>query len=110
MWADAAVLFKCPTLMQDLSSRRATVLEYWNSVVASDCSSREGLKTATILITREILKERNVRVFNNKLVVLQQWNMGFPLCSQSGTNLWTHQEDIQEMDSSQEMVKGPYGT
>ena len=33
----------------------------------------------------------------------QQWNMGFPLCSQSGTNSWAHQEDVRDMDSSQEM-------
>ena len=66
VWADAAVWLKCPTLMQDLASGRATVLEYWNSVVASDCSSRQGLRTATILITWEIWKERNARIFNNK--------------------------------------------
>ena len=29
--------------------------------------------------------------------------MGFPLCSQNGTNLWAHQEDKQDMDSRQEM-------
>ena len=69
MWAEAAVWLKCPNLMQDIGSGKPTVLEFWNSAVNSACSSRQGLMTAAILITWEIWKERNARVFNNKFVM-----------------------------------------
>ena len=69
VWAATSVWLKCPNLMQDLGSGRPNVLEYWNSVVNSACSSRQGLKTAIILITWEIWKERNARMFNNKFAM-----------------------------------------
>ena len=69
VWADMAIWLKCPNLLQDIGSGRPTVLDYWKASVASNCSSREGLTTATILITWEIWKERNARVFNNKFIM-----------------------------------------
>ena len=53
--------------MTCLGSDRQTVCEYWKALAVVQSSSRKGLKTAIILITWEIWKERNTRVFNNKL-------------------------------------------
>jgi hypothetical protein len=49
-----------------MGSNRAKVLDYWQATARSPSSSPKGLKTAITLITWEIWKERNERVFNNK--------------------------------------------
>ena len=51
--------------MQSLGVSKPTVFDYWNDLAATPSTSRKGLKSAIILITWEIWKERNARVFNN---------------------------------------------
>ena len=51
--------------MQGLGVTKPTIFDYWKDLAATLSPSREGLKTAIILITWEIWKERNARVFNN---------------------------------------------
>ena len=41
-------------------------MDYWLAVSKSTTSSPNGLRSAITLITWEIWKERNERVFNNK--------------------------------------------
>ena len=55
--------------MQDLGTARATVYDYWKAVSDTSSVSRKGLKTAIILITWEIWKERNARIFTNKFTM-----------------------------------------
>ena len=47
-------------------SFRPKVVDYWLAVSKSTTSSPNGLRSAITLITWEIWKERNERVFNNK--------------------------------------------
>ena len=54
IWAEATSWLKCPSILQGLGVSKPTVFEYWKDLVASSSPSREGLKTATILITWEI--------------------------------------------------------
>jgi hypothetical protein len=42
------------------------VLQYWHAITKSPTAYPQGLHSAIILITWEIWKERNARVFNNK--------------------------------------------
>jgi hypothetical protein len=42
------------------------VVQYWHAATKSPTACPQGLKSAVILITWEIWKERNARVFNNK--------------------------------------------
>jgi hypothetical protein len=41
-------------------------MDYWHAIAKTPSSSPKGLQTAIMLITWEIWKERNERVFNNK--------------------------------------------
>jgi hypothetical protein len=56
----------CPSLLNDLGTRRDTVLQYWHAITASSSAYPKGLQTAVILIRWELWKERNARFFNNK--------------------------------------------
>jgi predicted negative regulator of RcsB-dependent stress response len=49
-----------------LGSGRETVLHYWSAIAKALTSSPKSLLSAIALITWEIWKERNARVFNNK--------------------------------------------
>ena len=51
--------------MQGLGVAKPTIFDYWKGVAITASASRKGLRTAIILITWEIWKERNARVFNN---------------------------------------------
>jgi hypothetical protein len=42
------------------------VLDYWHAIAKTPSSSPKGLRTAIMLITWEVWKERNERVFSNK--------------------------------------------
>jgi hypothetical protein len=53
-------------LLNDLGSGRETVLHYWHAITGSPTAHPQGLKTAVTLITWELWKERNDRIFNNK--------------------------------------------
>ncbi|XP_071683637.1 uncharacterized protein [Lolium perenne] len=66
IWAAAAFWLSCPDLMGSLGEGRAKVLDYWQAITSTTTSSPKGLRSAVILITWEIWKERNERVFNNK--------------------------------------------
>ena len=65
IWADASVWLKCPALMQSIGVVKPTILDYWKDLALTPSPSCSGLKTAIILITWEIWKERNARIFNN---------------------------------------------
>ena len=65
IWNAAASWLSRPSLGQDMGSGRPTVLQYWHSTAKSPTACPKGLKTAIILITWEIWKERNARAFNN---------------------------------------------
>jgi hypothetical protein len=52
--------------MRCLGTGRPKVLEYWQAIARTPTSSPKGIQTAIILISWEIWKERNERVFNNK--------------------------------------------
>jgi hypothetical protein len=52
--------------MSSLGEGRAKVIDYWQAITSTTTSSPKGLRSAVILITWEIWKERNDRVFNNK--------------------------------------------
>ena len=69
IWGDAALWLHCPTLMQDLGTSRATVNDYWKAISNTSSISRKGLKTAITLITWEIWKERNARIFSSKFTM-----------------------------------------
>uniref|UniRef100_A0ACD5VL99 Uncharacterized protein n=1 Tax=Avena sativa TaxID=4498 RepID=A0ACD5VL99_AVESA len=49
-----------------MGSDRPKVIDYWQATARSPASSPKGLKTTIMLITWEIWKERNERVFDNK--------------------------------------------
>ena len=66
IWSEASIWLHCPSIMQSQASSKPTILDYWKDVVAMPSPSRKGMKTAVILITWEIWKERNARIFNNK--------------------------------------------
>ena len=65
IWLAAASWLSCPSLVQDLGTGRATVLDFWKAGIRSPTAHPKGLKSAFMLITWEIWKERNARVFNN---------------------------------------------
>jgi hypothetical protein len=44
----------------------SSCLDYWQVITSTTPSSSKDLRTAVILITWEIWKEKNERVFNNK--------------------------------------------
>lgn len=66
IWRQAVAWLSCPSLVQDLGSGRQTVLQYWQAAALSPTAHPQGLKSAITLITWELWKERNARVFNNK--------------------------------------------
>ena len=66
IWTAAASWLSCPDLLRCLGTGRPKVLDYWNAIAKTPSSSPKGLRTAIMLITWEIWKERNERVFNNK--------------------------------------------
>jgi hypothetical protein len=66
VWQQAASWLSCPSLLNDLGSGRETVLHYWHAITGSPTAHPQGLKTAVTLITWELWKERNDRIFNNK--------------------------------------------
>ena len=55
--------------MQSLGTTKPTIFEYWQDLAATPSPSHKGLKTAIILITWEIWKERNARVFNKNFTM-----------------------------------------
>jgi hypothetical protein len=65
IWQQTASWLFCPSLVQDMGSGRETVLQYWNAITSSPTAHPFQLKTAVTLITWELWKERNTRVFNN---------------------------------------------
>ena len=65
IWTDVSAWINCPTLLQSLAATKPTIFDYWKDLAVVPSTSREGLKTAIILITWEIWKECNVRIFNN---------------------------------------------
>ena len=62
----AAAWLSCPTLVQNLGTGRATVIDYWNAISQTPTAHPKGLKTAIILFSWELWKERNARAFSNK--------------------------------------------
>ncbi|KAK1610430.1 hypothetical protein QYE76_034103 [Lolium multiflorum] len=76
IWIAAASWLDCPDLIRCLGAGRSRVLDYWHAIAKTPTSSPKGLRTAIMLISWEIWKERNERVFNNKsslpLVVMQK--------------------------------------
>ena len=66
IWSAAASWLSCPELLLNMGSGRSKVVDYWQALARSPSSSPKGLKTAIMLITWEIWKERNERVFNKK--------------------------------------------
>ncbi|KAM0878571.1 hypothetical protein ACQ4PT_034795 [Festuca glaucescens] len=66
VWQHAATWLSCPSLLLDLGSGRESVLQYWHAITRSPTACPEGLKSAVTLITWELWKERNARVFSNK--------------------------------------------
>lgn len=76
VWQHAANWLSCPSLLLDLGSGRESVLHYWHAITRSSTACPEGLKSAVTLITWELWKERNARVFSNKasmpLAVMQK--------------------------------------
>uniref|UniRef100_A0ACD6AK74 Uncharacterized protein n=1 Tax=Avena sativa TaxID=4498 RepID=A0ACD6AK74_AVESA len=66
IWSAAATWLSCPDLLLSIGSDRPKVIDYWQAIATSPASSPKGLRTAIMLITWEIWKERNERVFNNK--------------------------------------------
>jgi hypothetical protein len=53
-------------LLLDLVLGHESVLQYWHAITRSPTACPEGLKSAVALITWELWKERNTRVFSNK--------------------------------------------
>ena len=51
--------------MQSMQTHKPTVLDYWKELSATPSPSFKGLQIAIILITWELWKERDARVFNN---------------------------------------------
>ena len=66
IWSAAASWLSCPELLLSMGSGRPKVVDYWQALARSPSSSPKGLKTAIMLITWEIWKERNERVFSKK--------------------------------------------
>jgi hypothetical protein len=66
IWNAAASWLTCPDLTLCLDTVRPKVFEYWQAMANTSTSSPKGLRTAIMLISWEIWKERNERVFNNK--------------------------------------------
>uniref|UniRef100_A0A453RS56 Reverse transcriptase domain-containing protein n=1 Tax=Aegilops tauschii subsp. strangulata TaxID=200361 RepID=A0A453RS56_AEGTS len=66
IWTAAASWLSCPDLINSIGEGRPKVVDYWLAVSKSTTSSPIGLRSAITLITWEIWKERNERVFNNK--------------------------------------------
>jgi hypothetical protein len=52
--------------MSSLGEGRGKVFDYWQAITTATTSSPKGLRSAVLLISWEIWKERNERVFNNK--------------------------------------------
>ena len=69
IWQAAASWLSCPSLLQDLGAGRPTVLAYWHALAKTPTVHPKGLRSAIILITWELCKERNARVFNNKFTM-----------------------------------------
>ena len=65
IWAEASAWLHCPRINQSLATTKPTILAYWKDLAIAPSSSRMGMQTAITLITWEIWKERNARVFNN---------------------------------------------
>ena len=53
-------------MVQDLGTDRSTVLQYWHAIIKTPTAHPKGLRSANILVTWEIWKERNARIFNNR--------------------------------------------
>ena len=53
-------------MVQDLGNGRHTVLQYWQAIIKTPTAHPKGLRSAIVLLTWEIWKERNARIFNNK--------------------------------------------
>jgi hypothetical protein len=66
IWIAAASWLDCPDLIRCLGAGRSKVMDYWHAIAKTTTSSPKGLRTAIMLISWEIWKERNERVFNNK--------------------------------------------
>ena len=66
IWHAAAAWLSCPDLLQRMGSGRPTVLHYWHVITKTPTAHPKGLNSAMIVITWEIWKQRNARVFNNK--------------------------------------------
>lgn len=70
IWWDAASWLCCPSPLQCIGDGRPTVLQYWEAATQAPSACPKGLKTAVTLITWELWKERNARVFNNRFAML----------------------------------------
>ena len=65
LWLSFSLLV-CLAFCKKNALGRPKVVDYWQALARSPSSSPKGLKTAIMLITWEIWKERNERVFNKK--------------------------------------------
>ena len=69
IWAEASPWLHCPAITTSLAVTKPTILHYWKGLAKAPSPSRKGMHTAIILISWEIWKERNARVFNNKFTM-----------------------------------------
>ncbi|PNT74032.1 hypothetical protein BRADI_1g06633v3, partial [Brachypodium distachyon] len=65
IWLNISVWIDAPTLLHPGTTGDGMVASQWECLASPRSGPRKGVRTNLMLVTSEIWKERNARVFNN---------------------------------------------